>query len=149
MQLSAAAALVLGLGAAAPALGCTLTLGGGGTLALSADGQRLASSEAGGAGASLNIVNLSLGAVDVIVEPPHWASYPPGFDAAGAELAVAYAGSGVLGGVSQGYTTATTRFTVPGLLSLAVLLRLDNRVTSSQGFASGTYRTRMVVTCAG
>jgi hypothetical protein len=151
MRLSALGAVLLAgtCAAAAPAGACTLTLGTGGTLALSADGSRLASSEAGGAGASLTIVNLTLGAVDVIVSPPQWAGYPAGFDAGGAELAVAYAGSGVLGAVSQPYTTATTRFTVPGLLSLAALLRLDNRISAPRGFASGTYRTRTVVTCAG
>ncbi len=140
--------VLLGL-AAAPAEACTLALGTAGTLALSADGSRLASTEAGGIAATFTVVNLTLGTVNVIVSPPGWVDYPAGFAVAGAQLAVAYAGAGVLGAVSQPYTGTQTQFAVPGLLSLAVVMRLDNRIVSPAGFAAGTYRTRTLVTCAG
>ena len=132
-----------------PALGCSLTLGTAGTLALSADGTRLESTVAGGVAATFTVLNLSLGEATVTVSPPQWVSYPVGFGIGGASLAVAYSGTGVLGGVAQGYTTGQTQFSVPGLLSLAVLMSINNRISNAAGFAAGTYQTRTVVTCSG
>ena len=48
-----------------PALGCSLTLGTAGTLALSADGTRLESTVAGGVAATFTVLNLSLGEATV------------------------------------------------------------------------------------
>lgn len=148
MQLRLLLAAVL-IALAVPALGCSLTLGTGGTLALSADGTRLESTVAGGVAATFTVLNLSLSEATVTVSPPQWVSYPAGFGIGAASLAVAYSGSGVLGGVAQGYTSAQTQFTVPGLLSLAVLMSINNRISNAAGFAAGTYQTRTVVTCSG
>lgn len=127
---------------------CSLALGTGGTLALSGDATRLASTEPGGIAATFTVLNLSLTAATVTVSAPQWVGYPAGFNVGAAQLAVAYTGSGVLGGVSQGYTGGNTQFNVPGLLSLAVLITVNNRISSAGGFASGTYSTRTVVTCS-
>jgi hypothetical protein len=148
MQLGLVLAAVLAT-AVSPVLGCTLSLGTAGTLALSSDGTRLESSVAGGVAATFTVVNLSLGTATVTVSPPQLVAYPAGFGVGSASLAVAYSGSGVLGSVNQGYTGSTTQFSVPGLLSLAVLMNVDNRISNTAGFAAGTYQTRTVVTCSG
>ena len=54
----------------------------------------------------------------------------------------------MLADVSQAYTGGNTQFNVPGLQSVAVLMTLDNRISSAGGFASGTYGTRTIVTCS-
>ncbi len=138
-------ALLIGTGDASA---CSLSLGTGGTLALSGDATRLASTEPGGIAATFTVLNLSLGAATATVSPPQWVAYPPGFNVGAAQLAVAYTGSGLLAGVSQGYTGGSTQFNVPGLLSLAVVMSVNNRISSAGGFASGTYSTRTTVTCS-
>ena len=148
MQLIVPAA-VLAACLAGPALGCSLALGTAGTLALSADGTRLESTAPGGGAASFTLLNLSLSAATVTVAAPQWVSYPAGFGVGSASLAVAYSGSGVLGSVTQDYTGGATQFTVPGLLSLAVIMTINNRITRAAGFMAGTYQTRTVVTCSG
>lgn len=141
-------ALALAACLAGPAPACSLTLKTAGTLALSADGTRLESTAPGGVAATFTVLNLSLGAATVTVTP-QWVSYPAGFGIGSASLAVAYSGTGLLGSVAQAYTTGQTQFEVPGLLSLAVVMTLNNRITRAAGFAAGTYQTRTVVTCSG
>ena len=56
------------------AAACSLALSTGGTLALSGDATRLASTEPGGVGATFTVLNLSLGAATVTVSAPQWVS---------------------------------------------------------------------------
>lgn len=144
LALTALAATAL-CAAPATAATCTLALSTAGVLALSADAMRLASNEPGGLPAAITIA--SIGTNTVTVSPPSLAAYPSGFDPGGASLAVAYAGAGLLSGVMQPYTGQQTSFEVPGLIG-TVILSLDNRITTSTGFAAGQYQTRTVVTCS-
>lgn len=131
-----------------PAAACTLTLNTGGTLALSADATRFGSDEAGGIPATFTVLNLSLGEATVTVDPRPLDVYPSGFDAGATRVYAAYSGVGLLAGVNRAYVSHPTSFKVPGLLSLAVIMTVNNRITSSKGFASGTYQTRTVITCS-
>ena len=131
----------------APAAACSLALGVGGTLALSADGARLGSDEAGGRAATFIVANLLGSAATLTVSPPVIASSPPGFNVGTARLFVAYSGVGLLASARQSYTSAQTAFGVPRGLA-AVTMTVNNRVANVSGFASGTYQTRTVVTCS-
>lgn len=133
--------------AASPAAACSLSLGVGGALGLSADGLRYGSGEAGGVAKTLTILNLGLSAATITVEAPGLTAWPSGFNAGSALVEVAYAGGGVLSGVNQPYTRDASQFQVPALLSVATLLTLHNRIVSTAGFASGSYQTRTIVTC--
>jgi hypothetical protein len=139
--------LLIALLAAGPAAACSLSLGVGGALGLSADGLRYGSGEAGGVARTLTILNLGLGAATITVEAPALAAWPNGFNAGSALVEVAYAGGGLLSGVTQPYTSGASQFEVPALLSVATILTLNNRITSTAGFASGSYQTRTIVTC--
>jgi hypothetical protein len=142
-----AALPLLSLAGLGPAAACALALGTPGTLALSADGTRLASSE-GGVAATFTVLNLALDNATVTVSAPQIVQSPTGFNLGAASAEVAYSGAGLLGSVRQAYTASQTSFDVPGLLSVAALMRIDNRIVSAAGFAAGSYQTRTVVTCS-
>lgn len=140
-------AILMLTGMAQPAAACSIIAATGGGLAQvpGSDGHQLAS----GAGLALSgtVSILSLGPGTVRVDAPSIVNPPPGF-AAGAALAeVAYRGAGLIGSVSQSYTASQTQFGVPNTPLNAVVLTLDNRITSPTGFTGGTYQTTTVVTC--
>lgn len=139
-----AAALPL-LATPAAAASCTLALSAPGVLALSGDATRFASTEVGGAPATVAIG--SIGTNTVTISAPTLTAYPPGFDPGSASLSLSYQGTGVLAGISQPYTSQPSSFEVPGLLG-TVILNLNNRITASAGFSAGEYRTRTVLTCS-
>jgi hypothetical protein len=141
------AALALGV-CACPALSCSLALSTGGTLALSGDASRLDSTVAGGSGAVVTILNLDLGAATITVAAPTLHAYPGGFNPGTSSVTVAYAGGGLLNGVSQGFTPNQTQFQVPALLGVATALTVHNRLETGTGFSTGTYMTRTVITCS-
>lgn len=150
MQLKHAIATGIALGGATfanpSAAGiCTLLISTPGLLGLSPDGYRLGSEESGGLPAILTVT--SIGSSTVTVDAPSLTGYPAGYNPSGLSLEVAYQGSGLIGGVSQGYTTSQTNFVVPNLIS-AVALTVNNRAVTSTGFAAGSYQTRTVVTCS-
>lgn len=134
---------------ATPASACGLALNTGGVLALSANGKIFGSGEVGGVPATFTVVNGLLdGPFTVTVEAPVLGAPPAGFQSGSAQVEVAYSGAGLLGSVSQGYISSRTSFNGPGLLSLAVVMTIHNRIRNDAGFASGTYTTKTVVTCS-
>jgi hypothetical protein len=143
----ALAALAL-VGGAAPAhagIVCTVLLSTGGLLGLSGDGARLGSEENGGGSAVISI--LSVGTNTLTIAAPTLTQSPGGFNPVNLAFEVAYRGTDVLAGIDQPYTTAQTSVPLPNMAN-AVLLTLDNRVTTTAGFAAGNYQTRTVVTCS-
>ena len=145
MQLTAWLAGLLLLAGTLPAPACSLALGLGGTLALSADATRLASDEVGGVAKTVTIANLTLAGATITVAAPTLYEYPAGFNASGAVVAVSY--SSLLSGAQHAYTSGASSFPIAAL-TVATILTVNSRVTSSSGFASGTYRTRTVLTCS-
>ena len=150
MQLNAAfpafAILLLLLFGAAPARAqvCTLALGTGGLLDLSADGMVLGSGE--GLGASGTITILSVGTNTINIDAPtRVGAAPAGYQTATETVEISYSGLGDLSFVDQPYTSAATGFAV-GTIALSIL-EIDNRILNPAGFAPGGYTTRTVVTC--
>jgi len=142
----AAALLALSAGQA-PA--CTLSLTGTGKLALSGDGTRLGSDEAGGVAAGLTLADLNVLSPNTItVSAPTLPIYPAGFAAGSVTLQTAFSAGWVLGSTSRPFSTTDQSFSVPSVLNLLVTMTIDNRITSSAGFKQGTYGTRTVVTCS-
>lgn len=122
---------------------CTIALGTDGHLALSSDGSRMGTEEAGGSAGTVTI--LSLGSNTIDVSAPALAASPGGYDSTGQQLEGAYQGLGGLSLVSQGYTTSATSFDV-GSIALSVL-DLNARLTNDNGFATGAYQLKTTVTC--
>lgn len=139
-----AAPLVLIAAGPAHAL-CSLVVLTSGTLALSSDGQRLGSTEAGGLPATFTVA--SVGASTLTISSPSLVQAPAAHSQAGDTFEVAYQGAGVLASASQSYTTGTTSVAVPNLIG-TVVVTVNNRITNNGGFAPGSYRTRTVVTCS-
>lgn len=144
IRLTAATVLFAALSGPAAAGICILTLDTGGALALSSDGARLGSEEPSGRSAIIGVA--SIGSSTLTIAAPTLIQYPAGYNPVGLALEVSYR-STALGSVSQPYTTAQTSISVPNLAN-AVLLTVDNRVTTPTGFAAGTYQTRTIVTCS-
>lgn len=141
----AAAAVMLACAThAASACSIAAATGGGLTEVPGSDGHQIASGIGLALSGSVSI--LSVGPGTVRVDAPVIVNPPAGFSAA-AVAEVAYQGSGLAGGVSQPYTPAQTQFSVPNTPLNAVVITLDNRITSPAGFVGGTYRTTTVVTC--
>jgi len=122
---------------------CTLQLASSGTLALSQDGTTMGSEEGSGQPAHLTI--LSTGSHTISVAAPSLVTSPSGYDPTSQQLEVAYQGLTLLSGVSQGYTSSPTSFSV-NALALSTLA-LNNRIVNPAGFAAGSYATQTVVTC--
>ena len=140
------AALLATASAGQPALACSIALTTPGTLKLSADGTRLGSQELGALPAALVVTSTSLFSSTLTVGAPTLSQYPGTFSSSNANVEVAYTGTG-LASFSQAYTTAQTSVTIPGILG-TVLLTLNNRITTSTGFASGNYQSQTVLTCS-
>jgi hypothetical protein len=144
--LALGAALLLALPAQAAT--CLLTLPTGGALGLSPDASRMGSEEPGGGAGSITVAALGDGLT--LTFAPVLDQYPGGFDAGGADVQVAYSGTALLGSLQHGYSSGPTSTPVPNLLSLldTALIRVNTRIISPDGFAAGTYRVRVVVTCS-
>ena len=129
-----------------PGFGCTIiaATGGGLTEVPGSDGHQLSS----GIGLALSgtVSILSIGPGTVRVDPPAIVNPPAGFDPS-ALAEVAYQGTGLGGGITQGFTAAQTQFSVPNTPLNAIIVTLDNRITSPGGFPGGIYTTTTVVTC--
>lgn len=119
---------------------CTLTLSTPGTLALSSDYGQLSSEAAGGAPATL--VVLSTGTFPTVTfGAPALSSAPAGWtDNATKEIRYT-----ALLATPQAYTSSQTSRT---LTASTDTFTLHGRVTSSNGFAVGTYVLRTVATCS-
>lgn len=147
MQLRAAAAAVL-LGAlATPTLSCTLTINLPGALGISSDGRYLGSTQPGGTPVTMTVA--TVGANTMTVQPPTYTQVAPGYSGAGDTMEISYSGTGLISGVSQGFTSATTQFAVPNLFGIGtVILTFNARATTATGFRNGIYQMRTVVTCS-
>ncbi|HHY51461.1 MAG TPA: hypothetical protein GYA10_17140 [Alphaproteobacteria bacterium] len=122
---------------------CTILASTGGTLALSTNGDTLASDNLGGLPGTVTI--LSIGNSTVEVAAPTRTNQPGDYNAAGETIEVAYFGTGGLALVNQAYTNQATSFgiaTIP-----ASILTVNNRITNPNGFPAGNYATQTVVTC--
>jgi hypothetical protein len=118
--------------------------GGGLSEVPGSDGHQLSSGVGLALSGSVSI--LSIGAGTVRVDPPSIVNPPASFDPS-AIAEVAYQGSGLGGGISQSFTSAQTQFSVPNTPLDAIVVVIDNRITSPSGFPGGTYTTTTVVTC--
>lgn len=141
---SAICLLVLSVGATQAQV-CTLALGTNGTLALSADGTILGSQEGLGVAGTFTVVSIGSNTISVSA-PTRVSAPPPGYNSASEQIEVAYWGASGLSAISQGYTSSTTGFGV-GTIGVS-LLTVHNRIVNPNGFASGSYTTRTVVTCS-
>ena len=124
---------------------CSLVVLTNGTLALSADGNRIGSQETGGLPATITVG--SIGASTLTIAAPTVIQSPAGHNTGADLVEVAYQGVGLLASVSHAYTSAQTQAAIPNLIGV-VAVTFNNRVTNSSGFGPGTYQTRTVVTCS-
>jgi hypothetical protein len=124
---------------------CTLLVLTPGTLAMSADGNRLGSEELGGLPATMTVG--SVGASTLTFGAPTVTQSPAGHNPGGDLAEVSYSSVGVLAAVNHGYTSTQTQFPIPNIIGV-VAVTLHNRVTNASGFGPGTYQTRTVVTCS-
>lgn len=122
---------------------CTVLASTGGTLALSANGDTLASDNLGGLPGTVTI--LSIGNSTVEVSAPTRTNQPGDYNASGEALEVAYFGTGGLGIVNQAYTDQPTTFDIATIP--ASIITVNNRITNPNGFPAGNYATQTVVTC--
>lgn len=119
---------------------CVLTSGATGVMTADVTGTRLASVNNGGSAATLSVVaigslpTLSFSAPSLAVSPAGWSATPT--------LEIKYSS---LGGASQDFTSAASTATLGALNDS---FTVDGRVTSTTGFASGSYQLRTVVTCS-
>ncbi len=124
---------------------CSLALSTPGTLAVSTDGQTLGSQEGLGLFAAVTV--LSIGNATVTVAAPTRTQSPAGYVATGETVEVAYTGLSGLSGISHPtYTNQQTTFAANSLP--LTVLQLNNRIRNVNGFPTGTYQTRTVVTCS-
>lgn len=126
---------------------CVLVVLNGGTLALAGNNTDL-STEGGGLPATFTVANTDVLGATVTVTAPQWVQWPAAFNTGTAQNQIAYSGAGLLGSVNQPYTSSQTSFPVPGLLSLATLVTVNNKISNAAGFQQGTYATRTTVTCS-
>jgi hypothetical protein len=123
---------------------CSILASTGGTLALSTNGDNIASDNLGGVPGTVTI--LSIGDSTINVDAPTRTAQPGTYSASGESLAVSYFGVGSLAVINQPYTSSPTSFdvsTVP-----ASVITVNNRLSNPNGFPAGTYGTQTVVTCA-
>lgn len=123
---------------------CSILATTGGTLALSTNGDTLASDNLGGLPGSVTI--LSIGESTIDVAPPTRTAQPAGYNSAGEAVEVSYFGVGGLALVNQAYTSTPTSFDVSTIP--ASVITVNNRITNPNGFPAGNYATQTVVTCA-
>jgi hypothetical protein len=122
---------------------CSILATTSGTLALSTNGDTLASDNLGGLPGTVTI--LSIGNSTIEVAAPTRTGQGTGYNATGEALEVAYFGLGGLAIVNQAYTTSTTSFGT-GTIAASVLT-VNNRISNANGFPAGGYSTQTVVTC--
>lgn len=144
---TASLGLLLVLVSAPAQAACVLVLVNGGTLSPAANNTDL-STEGSGTPATFSVVNTDVFGATITVGAPQWTQWPAAFSLAAAQNQIAYVGTGVLGSVNQPYTASQTSFPVPGLLSLATLVTVNNKISNAAGFQQGTYSTRTTVTCS-
>lgn len=126
---------------------CALVVVNGGTLALAGNNTDLGT-EGGGSPATFTVANTDIVGATVTVTAPQWVQWPIGFNTGTAQNQIAYSGTGLLGSVNQPYTSSQTNFAVPGLLSLATLVTVNNKISNATGFQQGTYSTKTTITCS-
>ncbi len=142
--------LFVALAMSSPAPACSLAVGTPGTLALDVGGTALASNIGVGLPATATVIVPILQGVTVEVAGPTRVQSPGGYNPSAESVQVAYTANALLGQVaSQGFTASTTSFpAAAGVLSaLTISLSLHNRILNANGFASGSYMTRTVITC--
>jgi hypothetical protein len=123
---------------------CSILATTAGTLALSTNGDTLASDNLGGIPGSVTI--LSVGDSTIDVAAPTRTGQPAGYDTSGEAVQVSYFGTGGLSIVNQSYTSSPTSFgisTIP-----ASVITVNNRLSNPNGFPAGGYSMQTVVTCA-
>lgn len=121
---------------------CTIAVPVSGTLGLAANGNVLGS-ETGGTPASVTLI--SIGSNVVTVGAPAWTATPAAHNSNGEVLEVAYAGLSGLSLVNADYAAIGRSFGITAL-PLSTLV-VNARATNPNGFASGNYNMRVVVTC--
>lgn len=122
---------------------CSILASTGGSLALSTDGDSIASDNLGGLPGTVTI--LSVGDSTVEIAAPTRTGQAAGYNASGEAVEVSYFGVGGLGFVNQAYTASATTFGVSTIA--ASVLTVNNRITNPNGFPAGNYSTQTVVTC--
>lgn len=119
---------------------CVLSLGTTGVMTVSSNGTQISSENSGGTAATLGLV--AIGSVPTIsFSAPSLTSSPAGWGAS-PTVEVKYTS---LGGASQAYTSSGS--SAP-LAALTDSFTIHGRVTSTTGFAAGSYNLRTVATCS-
>lgn len=119
---------------------CVLSIGSAGTMTVSSSGTVLSSENSGGSNAALTLV--AIGAMPTVnFAAPSLTTSPAGWSAS-PTVEVKYTSTG---GANQGYTSSSSSATLSGLSDSFVI---HGRVTSTAGFAAGSYNLRTVVTCS-
>jgi hypothetical protein len=122
---------------------CSILATTAGTLALSTNGDTLASDNLGGVPGSVTILSIGNSTIDVAA--PTRTGQPGDYNATGEALHVSYFGTGGLAIVNQAYTTSPTSFPVSTIP--ASVITVNNRLSNPNGFPAGGYSMQTVVTC--
>lgn len=109
-----------------------------GTLGNEGDGRTLSSEGVGGVGAVLSVI--ATGGLPTLTFGAPTATTPNGFTGT-ATPEISYTSTG---GISQILTSTSTSRRLNGLIDL---ITIRGRITGSEGFNSGTYGLKTVVTC--
>ena len=119
---------------------CVLTLNSSGVMTPTSSGTRIGSDESGGGAATLGVIaigafpTISFGAPAMTTYPAGWTGTPT--------TEVSYTSSG---GANQAFTSGSSS---ASLSALTDSFTIHGRVTSSTGFAAGSYNLRTVATCS-
>jgi hypothetical protein len=127
--------------------GCDIAINTPGVLKLAGDGKSLSSTLAGGAASVLAISDFNLlSPTTVTISNVRLDVTPAGF-AEPVTYQAAYQATWLLN-TRNGTLVSNPSFTVPAALNVAVVVVLDNTVTSLTGFKQGNYTTKTTVTCS-
>ena len=119
---------------------CVLTLSSVGVMTPASSGNVISTEESGGSAATLGVIaigafpTISFAAPSLTTSPAGWTGTPTN--------AIRYTSTG---GASQTYTSGSSSLTAS---VLSESFTIHGRVTSSTGFAAGTYNLRTVATCS-
>jgi hypothetical protein len=120
---------------------CTLALGVTGGLGLDANGDLSSTGHAAG-----TLVVLSVGSNTLTLNPPVWVSPAATYQAGTEHFYVATSGLAGLGLTDVPYQDTPIVKTI-STLPLSVL-SVNAKITNTLGFADGTYKAKVVVTCS-
>ncbi|MEP7241334.1 MAG: hypothetical protein ABI697_10655 [Devosia sp.] len=119
---------------------CALSLPTQGGLVLDSNGDLTSSGTLPG-----TVTILSVGSNSLSITPPVWVQPAAGYVAGTEHFLVSWLGLAGLGISAQGYTETPAPITIA--TAPISILTVNAKVTNSSGFAPGTYKLKVTVTC--